>query len=61
MAASIDWKAVGARRAKVSDGLSNGVKMLWDKNKVEMIAGEGSLTGDGNVNVGRDDLRGRAP
>jgi dihydrolipoamide dehydrogenase len=53
-AASIDWKAVGARRAKVSDGLSNGVKMLWDKNKVEMISGEGSLTGDGNVNVGRD-------
>jgi dihydrolipoamide dehydrogenase len=53
-AASIDWKAVGARRAKVSDGLSNGVKMLWDKNKIEMISGEGSLTGDGNVNVGRD-------
>jgi dihydrolipoamide dehydrogenase len=52
--ASIDWEAVGARRAKVSDGLSNGVKMLWDKAKIEMISGEGSLTGDGNVNVGRD-------
>jgi dihydrolipoamide dehydrogenase len=51
--ASIDWKAVGARRAKVSDGLSGGVKMLWDKNKVELIEGEGSLTGDGNVKVGR--------
>src|SRR5882672_2996887 len=46
--ASIDWEAVGARRAKVSDGLSNGVKMLWDKAKIEMISGEGSLTGDGN-------------
>ena len=54
VAARMDWKAVGARRAKVSDGLSNGVKMLWDKAKIEMISGEGSLTGDGNVNVGRD-------
>jgi dihydrolipoamide dehydrogenase len=50
--ASLDWKALGARRAKVSESLSSGVKMLWDKNKVEMIQGEGSLTGDGNVKVG---------
>jgi dihydrolipoamide dehydrogenase len=50
--ASLDWKALGARRAKVSESLSGGVKMLWDKNKVEMIEGEGSLTGDGNVKVG---------
>jgi dihydrolipoamide dehydrogenase len=27
--------------------------MLWDKNKVEMIEGEGALTADGNVKVGR--------
>ena len=26
--------------------------MLWDKNKVELIEGEGSLTADGNVKVG---------
>ena len=32
--------------------LAGGVKMLWDKNKVEMIEGEGALTGDGNVKVG---------
>ena len=49
---SLDWKALGARRAKVSETLSGGVKMLWDKNKVEMIEGEGSLDADGNVKVG---------
>ena len=27
------------------------MKTLWDKNKVEMIAGQGSLTADGNVEV----------
>jgi dihydrolipoamide dehydrogenase len=50
--ASLDWEALGARRSKVSESLSSGVKMLWDKNKVEMIKGEGSLRGDGNVRVG---------
>jgi len=50
--ASIDWDAVGKRRAAVSDSLSGGVKMLWDKNKVTMIEGDGSLTPDGNVKVG---------
>jgi dihydrolipoamide dehydrogenase len=49
---TVDWKALGARRAKVSDTLAGGVKMLWDKNKIDMIEGEGSLTGDGNVAVG---------
>ena len=41
--ASIDWDALGRRRAAVSESLSGGVKMLWDKNKVTMIEGEGSL------------------
>jgi dihydrolipoamide dehydrogenase len=50
--ASLDWEALGARRAKVSESLSGGVKMLWDKNKVDFIEGEGSLTADGNVEVG---------
>jgi dihydrolipoamide dehydrogenase len=49
--ASIDWEALGRRRAAVSESLSNGVKMLWDKNKVTMIEGEGWLTADGNVSV----------
>ncbi|MGZ8666348.1 MAG: FAD-dependent oxidoreductase, partial [Solirubrobacterales bacterium] len=49
--ASLDWEALGERRSKVSDSLAGGVKMLWDKNKVEMIAGQGSLRADGNVEV----------
>ena len=50
--ASIDWDALHQRRANVSQTLSGGVKMLWDKNKVTQIEGEGSLTDDGNVAVG---------
>ncbi|HET6999433.1 MAG TPA: dihydrolipoyl dehydrogenase [Solirubrobacterales bacterium] len=49
---SIDWDAVGKRRAAVSESLSSGVKMLWDKNKVTVIEGEASITGEGNVKVG---------
>ncbi len=36
----------------MSETLAGGVKMLWDKNKIEMIEGEGSLTAEGNVKVG---------
>jgi dihydrolipoamide dehydrogenase len=49
---TLDWDAVGKRRAGVSESLSGGVKMLWDKNKVTVIEGEGSLTADGSVKVG---------
>src|SRR6478672_2940653 len=52
--ASIDWDALERRRAAVSESLSNGVKMLWDKNKVTVIEGEGSLTAEGDVKVGED-------
>jgi dihydrolipoamide dehydrogenase len=52
--ASLDWKALGERRARVSETLAGGVKLLWDKDKVEMIEGEGALTADGNVQVGGD-------
>ncbi len=48
----LDWEALGARRAQVSQTLSSGVKMLWDRNKVTWIEGEGGLTEDGNVRVG---------
>jgi dihydrolipoamide dehydrogenase len=51
---SLDWDAVGRRRAAVSESLSGGVKMLWDKNKVTVIEGEGSLTAEGNVKVGEE-------
>jgi dihydrolipoamide dehydrogenase len=50
--AALDWEALAKRRTKVSEALAGGVKMLWDKNKVEMIEGEGSLDGDANVVVG---------
>src|SRR6201991_1454218 len=49
---SIDWDALQARRAKVSESLSGGVEFLWDKGKITKIEGEGSLTADGNVSVG---------
>ncbi|MGB7588184.1 MAG: dihydrolipoyl dehydrogenase [Solirubrobacterales bacterium] len=52
--ASIDWKALGKRRAAVSESLSGGIKMLWDKNKVTLIQGDGALTPEGNVKVGDD-------
>jgi dihydrolipoamide dehydrogenase len=52
--AEIDWEALGRRRADVSKSLSDGVSMLWKKNKVTVIDGEGSLDGDGNVKVGDD-------
>jgi dihydrolipoamide dehydrogenase len=48
---AIDWEALGRRRAKVSERLSGGVKFLWDRNRVTVIEGEGSLTPDGNVAV----------
>src|SRR5215208_811025 len=37
--AKLDWKALGNRRAAVSQALSDGVKFLWDKNKVNVIEG----------------------
>ncbi len=49
--AELDWKALSARRAKVSETLSGGVKMLWDKNKVTWIEGKGALDENGNVVV----------
>jgi dihydrolipoamide dehydrogenase len=53
--ASIDWKALQARRAKVSKTLEDGVGFLWNKNKVEFLHGEASLAGGGKVKVGDDE------
>ncbi|HEX2468688.1 MAG TPA: dihydrolipoyl dehydrogenase [Solirubrobacterales bacterium] len=52
--ATLDWEALGQRRAKVSETLSGGVKMLWDKNKVTQIEGEGALDANANVVVGSE-------
>ena len=48
---SIDWNALGERRASVSKTLSGGVEMLWKKNKIDKIEGEASLDSDANVVV----------
>jgi len=48
----LDWEALQKRRADVSAQLTGGVEGLWKKNKVEFIAGDGSLTAEGNVKVG---------
>jgi dihydrolipoyl dehydrogenase len=50
----IDWKAVQTRRANVSKTLEDGVKLLWNKNKVDFLADEASLEGGGKVKVGND-------
>lgn len=49
--AELDWKALGERRANVSQTLSGGVKMLLDKNKVTLIEGKGALDENANVVV----------
>ncbi|HEX5609958.1 MAG TPA: dihydrolipoyl dehydrogenase [Solirubrobacterales bacterium] len=50
----VDWDALNKRRADVSASLSGGVEMLWKKNKIELIAGDASLTPEGNVKVGEE-------
>jgi dihydrolipoamide dehydrogenase len=57
---SIDWKAVQARREKVSKTLEEGVEFLWNKNKVEFLKGEGALAGGGKVKVGDDEHQAKA-
>ena len=49
---SLDWKVVHERREKVRKTLTGGVGMLLDKNKVDVLEGEASLTGPGKVSVG---------
>ena len=48
----IDYDAVMERRAKVVKTLTGGVGGLFKKNQIEVIEGEGGLTGDGKVRVG---------
>jgi dihydrolipoamide dehydrogenase len=48
---SVDFGAVMARRDKIVSTLTGGVAGLLKKNKVDLIEGVGSLTGDGGVSV----------
>jgi dihydrolipoamide dehydrogenase len=50
--ASVDYKGAAKHRDKVIKTLTSGVAMLFDKNKVELIEGFGSVTDDGNVKIG---------
>src|ERR1700761_7493227 len=50
----VDWDALQARRAKVSETLSGGVQGLWQKNKITLIEGDAALTAEGNVKVGEE-------
>ena len=49
--AELDWEALGQRRTDVSASLSGGIRMLFDKNKIAFIEGEGSLDQNGDVVV----------
>jgi dihydrolipoamide dehydrogenase len=53
---SVDFAGVEAHRDKVIKTLTGGVSMLLKKNKVDVIAGEASLTKDGKVKVGDDEI-----
>ncbi len=48
----IDYAGVTARRTKVITTLTNGVAGLLKKNKIELVEGEASLVGPGQVKVG---------
>jgi dihydrolipoamide dehydrogenase len=47
----IDYAGVSARRTKVIHTLTGGVAGLMKKNKIDVIEGEGSLAGPGEVKV----------
>jgi dihydrolipoamide dehydrogenase len=53
---SVDFSGVEAHRDKVIKTLTGGVGMLLKKNKVDVIEGEASLTKDGKVKVGGDEI-----
>jgi len=57
---SVDFAAVMARREKVVSTLTGGVSGLFKKNKIELIAGEATLTANGTVAVGEDELSAKA-
>jgi dihydrolipoamide dehydrogenase len=48
----VDYAGVSARRQKVISTLTGGIAGLFKKNQIELIEGEGSLAGGGQVKVG---------
>src|SRR4051794_25378808 len=53
---TVDFSAVGARRERVIKTLTGGVSGLFKKNEITYIEGFGSLTVEGNVRIGDDEL-----
>jgi dihydrolipoamide dehydrogenase len=49
---SVDFGGAKKHRDKVIKTLTSGVSMLFEKNKIELIEGHGSVTDDGNVKIG---------
>jgi dihydrolipoamide dehydrogenase len=50
--ASVDYPGATKHRDKVIKTLTSGVSMLFDKNKIDLIEGFGSVTDDANVKIG---------
>ncbi len=50
--ATFDFGGAVKHRDKVVKTLTGGVSMLFDKNKIEVIDGLGTLTEEGNVRIG---------
>jgi dihydrolipoamide dehydrogenase len=55
-APEVDFSGVEAHRDNVIKTLTGGVGMLLKKNKCDVIEGEGSLTAEGRVKVGGDEI-----
>lgn len=51
---SIDFAKIVERSRKVANQLSNGVKHLMKKNKIEVFDGHGALAGQGKLKVTKD-------
>jgi dihydrolipoamide dehydrogenase len=52
----VDYAAIQARREKVVSTLTSGVAGLFKKNSIDLIEGDGKLTGDGDVSVGGETI-----
>ena len=50
--ASVDYAGAMKHRDKVIKTLTSGVAMLFEKNKIDLIEGFGSVTDDANVKIG---------
>src|SRR5881227_776975 len=55
----IDYPAVMSRRGKVIKTLTGGVAGLFKKNGIDVVEGEGRLTGNGAVAIGNQQLSAR--